>query len=439
MSAIAVGRDFSPKSQRRALVAAGFGQVILLTFVGTFQLMYLLEYARISSAGMAIVAVIMSIGKIFDAINDPIMGTIVDKTRSRWGKLRPYILFSAAPVAVSSFLLYCLPNGPENLKIVFFGVMYVLWDICYTLCDVPYWALVGAVFEEPAERTKTISHIRAVMSIATGAVVLGAPWLARLLSFGPQTTGAGWSLAAIVICVAGMALFTLAFFGTRERKNTAQAEQVSLGQLFRTLAKNKPLCIVLAGSIVGFGRGMISTGGAVFVVIAYNNEGMFTLIGAAIIAGSVLASFAAPYISAKLPDKWLMITSNILSALCSGVMYLVGFNNVPLIMALIFGIGLSMGLFSVAETTMIAASVDHIERRTGIRNDGISFSTLTFVAKLKGSLAVLVFGLVITASHYEKGVTVTPEMQNMIFSAITLIPMFSSALSTIPFSFFKLD
>ena len=118
----ATGLAVPPSRQRSVVVSAGFGQNFVLTTVSTFILVYLLQYAGISSAGLAVVTVIITVSKIVDAILDPVMGSIIDMTRTRWGKLRPYILFSAAPVALLSGLLFTVPDTAEPLKLVYFGV-----------------------------------------------------------------------------------------------------------------------------------------------------------------------------------------------------------------------------------------------------------------------------------------------------------------------------
>ena len=426
----------SPKLQRTSIIIAGFGQNMVLTFVTTFILLYLSEYAKISSAGLAVVAVILAGAKIFDAINDPIMGVLVDKTRSRWGKLRPYILFSALPVAFFSAILFCLPNGSETMKLVFLAVALLFWDAAYTACDVPFWGLIGAAFADE-ERTRVISYVRAFGAIALGLATLGGPWIAKFLSFSGGTTAIGWSRAAILISIVGMAMFLLAFFNTRER-HLPPADSVSLKTLFTTFFKNKPLYLVLLGSIIGFGRNIIQAGGAVFALIAYHDEGYFTLIGAAIIIGMVLASFLSPLLLKKIPAKRLMVISTLIASAVYAIMYLVGFANLYAMMGMIFLTGLTLGIFSVVQTTMIADAVDSVERTTGVRNDGLSFSSLTFVSKLMGSLAVLVFGMMLAFTGYQSGIVVTQKMQNTVFLSITLIPALSCLLSIIPFLFYKL-
>jgi sugar (glycoside-pentoside-hexuronide) transporter len=428
----------SPRRQRISVVAAGAGQNIILTVVTTFILVYLLQYAHISTQGIAVVTAIISAAKVFDAVSDPIMGSIVDMTRTRWGKLRPYILFSAAPVAILSTLLFCVPDAAEPVQLVYFGVCYLLWGVAYTMCDVPFWGLIGSAFADPRERTGVISQVRAFGAISLGLATLGMPWFARALSVGPETTGTGWSLAVGIASFAGMGLFLLAFFNTRERHRPDHQKRLGFRVLFGTLFHNTPLLLVLVGSIVGFGRYIVQAGGAVFVVVAYGDEGLFTIIGAAIILGLVVSSFGTPFLLRFVTSKTLMITSSLVGTVLYVIMFAAGYANVVVVTVFIFLTGLTLGVFSVVQTTMIADAVDDVERRTGVRNDGISFSTLTFVAKIMTALAVLVFGVFVVFAGYEAGVTVTPAMRETVYIALTLVPAASCLLSAIPFAFYRL-
>lgn len=427
------------RTQSVAVTVAAFGQNVVLTTVTTFLLVYLLQYAHISTEGLAVVTAIITAAKILDAITDPIMGGVVDLTRSRWGKLRPYILFSAAPVAILTVLLFAVPEIDEPLQLVFFGVVYVLWGLAYTVCDVPFWGLIGSAFVEPGVRNRVISNVRAFGAISLGLATLGMPWLAALLSFAPETTSTGWTLAVAVTAGVGMALFLLAFFLTRERPSSAESPRVPFRVVVRTLAGNRPLLLVLAGSILGFGRYIVQAGGAVFVVIAYGSEGLFTLIGAAIIAGLVISSFAAPLLLRRMSGRTVAVGSSIAGAVLYLAMFVAGFENLAAIIVFIFLTGLTLGLFLVVQATMLADSVDEVERRTGVRNEGISFATLTFVSKIMSALAVLAFGFFVVLSGYEDGVVITSGMQHTVFAAITIVPAISCLLSAVPFAFVRLD
>jgi GPH family glycoside/pentoside/hexuronide:cation symporter len=429
----------SARTQRTSVIAAGFGQNAILTTVTTFILVYLLQYARISVAGMAVVTAIVAAAKVFDAISDPLMGSIIDRTSTRWGKMRPYIAFSALPVAVLTTVLFAVPDVAEPAKLAFFGVAFFVWGVAYTACDVPYWGLIGSAFPDAGERTSVIAGVRAFGGISLGLATLGMPWLARLLSGGGATTGRGWTLAVGIASFAGMALYSLAFFNTRERPRAGGGEPLSFRVLFTTLMRNRPLLLVLAGSVLGFGRYIVQAGGAVFVVIAYGDEGIFTLVGAAIIVGLVLASFFTPVLLRSLGSRQLMIASTVLAVVFYVGMWLVGFANMWAVVGFVFLTGLTLGVFGVVQTTMIADAVDQVERATGVRNDGISFSMLTFTAKIMNALAVAVFGAFVVIAGYQAGTPVTPAMRQTVYAAITLVPALSCLVSLLPFLRYRLD
>jgi sugar (glycoside-pentoside-hexuronide) transporter len=426
-----------PKVQGRALVAAGFGQNVILTTVTTFILLYLLQYVHMSTAGIAVVTTIITVAKFLDAIADPLMGSIIDMTRTRWGKLRPFVLFSAVPVALLTGLLFTVPHIPESGQLVFFGIVYLLWGFSYTVCDVPFWALIGSAFVDPAMRTRVISNVRAFGAISLGLATLGLPYLAAAFSFGP-TDAAGWSRAVFLIAVIGMGLYLLAFFFTRERMTEAKT-RLSVRQLFGTLFRNTPLLLVLIGSIIGFGRQIVQAGGAVFAAIAYGkNPIYFTYIGAAIIAGVVIAAFFTPLVLRRTSARTLMIVSSFAGAALYLALWIVGYASLIGMVVFIFLTGLTLGIFLVVQTTLIADAVDDVERRTGVRNDGISFATLTFSSKIMGALAVLVSGAFVVLAGYHSGVQVTDAMKQTVFFSITIIPAISCVLSAIPFFFYRL-
>jgi len=434
----AIVKTPSPRAQSVAIVTAAFGQNIILTTVTTFILVYLIQYAHISTQGIAVVTAIITAAKILDAVSDPLVGSIIDRTRTRWGKLRPFVLFSAAPVAVLTALLFSVPSTSEPLKLVYFGVCYLLWGVAYSACDVPLWGLIGSAFGDSTARARVVSNVRAFGAIALGLATLGMPWFALALSFSGKTSAHGWSLAVLISSVAGMGLYLLAFFFVREKEIAAEHARLTFRQLFGTLFRNTPLLMVLLGSILGFGRFIVQAGGAVFVVIAYGNEGYFTLIGAAIIAGLVLASFTTPILLRRTTGKALVVWSSIAGTVLYLGMFLVGFHNLVAVVVFIFLTGLTLGVFLVVQATMIADSVDDVEARTGVRNDGISFATLTFVSKLMTAVAVLVFGLFIVFAGYHDGVHITPQMQQTVWVSITVVPAISCLVSAVPFLFYRL-
>jgi sugar (glycoside-pentoside-hexuronide) transporter len=426
----------SPRAQNTAIVTAAFGQNLVYATVSTFLLFYLVEMIGLSTGAIAVVTIVLTAARIVDAVADPFVGSLVDLTRTRWGKFRPFILFSALPVAVLTVLIFAVPDVDESGQLLYFAICYLIWGLVYAACDVPLWGLIGSAFPEQERRARVIGNVRAVGAVAVGLSTLGAPALAAALSFGPETTPEGWTRTIVVIAVAGMGIFLLAFFVPRERVSTA--EPTSFRALFGALFRNKPLLLVLLGSVLGFGRSIVQAGGAVFVVVAYGNSDNFTLVGAAIIAGIVFGSIVTPLVMRRFSGRTLILLSSFVAAAAYVVMYVAGFQNLIVLIVLIFVTGLMLGVFLVAQTTMIADAVDSAEHATGLRNDGISFATLTFVTKVMSAFSVMAFGIVVVIAGYEKGVEVTPEMQNIVFIGITLVPAISCLLSAIPFWRYRL-
>jgi len=417
---------------------AGFGQNMLFTFVSTFMLVYLYEGVGFSTAGIATLTIILTFTKIWDAVNDLIMGVVVDHTRTRWGKLRPYILFTAGPIALLTILMFAVPDMKERYQLVYIAVLYILWDMAYTMCDVPYWGLTGALSSDTKERTGLISLARTTGTIALALITLLGPQLARWLSFSDEITTSGWTYAAAIISILGMGLFTLAFFNTRERI-VYNPEKTSIKQSINTIFHNKPLILILTGTILGFGRSIVQVGGAVVAVIVFGDEGIFTILGAAIIIGIAISTIATPLVLKKISKKTLVIASNSISFVVYILMYFLGYNSLITVFTMILMSGLMTGFFTVSQTAMIADSVDYIEYKTGERNEGVCFSGLTFVGKLMGAIATMVFGIAVATLGYSKGADITPFMKNGIYFTITIIPAISCLLGIIPFLFYNLS
>src|SRR5690606_20953462 len=143
------------------------------------------------------------------------------------------------------------------------------------------------------------------------------------------------------------------------------------------------------------------------------------------------ASFTTPLLLRRFTGRTLILFSCVAGAVVYVAMYFTGFENLVVLTSFIFVTGLLLGVFLVSQTTMIADAVDAAEERTGVRNDGISFATLTFVTKVMSALSVLLFGIFVVLAGYEEGIVVTPEMQHTVWIAITLVPAASCVLSAV--------
>ena len=427
------------RKEKAAFAVAGAGQNMVNTLIGTFLLTYMYSSAvGLSAKGVAALGVFMTVSKIWDAVNDPIMGVVVDKTHTKFGKLRPYILITAVPIAVLTTLIFSIPQSfGETMKLVYFGAVYLIWETFYTLCDVPYWGLASRLSNDPDERTKAIGVTRAAQMLTLGLVTLFGYQLAKIFSGkgAGEATGTGWTLAALTISVLGMGMFLLAFFFTKE-KNDHKDENVTLRDIFRTTITCRPLLIVLLGSFLAFGKNMIQVAGSVFAIIVMNDENLYMYLGAMIIVGMLAASLLTPPITRKFGNKKAMIGSNLLSVAVFVAMYFIGYNSLAGLMVMVLLNGLLSGVFMVTQTAMIADAVDEIKNRTGQNREGVCFSGLTFSSKIMTAAATGVFSLVIVAVGYESGAEITLRMKDTVFMSISLIPAVSSLVACVPFFFY---
>lgn len=417
---------------------AGFGQNLALNFVNLFVLAYLYAGLGLDSHGIALLTVLLTIAKVWDAVNDLIMGVVVDRTNTRWGRFRPYILGTALPIAVLTTGLFAIPHAPQTTQLIIFFVIYLLWDACYTLSDVPYWAMTNVLTDDDAARSRLVAAARTAGMLALGVVTLGGTQLAKLFSGGDDVTARGWMASAGLVSVVGMALFTLAFFTTRERL-AAEPVHVGLWETIKQLVANRPLLLVLASSALGFGRAIIQVGGAVVALIVFGDAGMFSVLGGGLLVGILIATLATPALLVRVSRRAMMIGNGLVSAGAYLVMLLVAPNSLAVVIAAMFVSGLMIGNYSVTLTMMIGDCARAAQARSGVQSDGVAFAGLTFVGKLINALATTAFGAVMSIVGYSDQAPVTESIKSAAWAAVTLVPAVSVAVGVIPLIWYKIS
>ena len=204
----------------------------------------------------AVGTMIITLG-IWDAINDPLMGSLIDKTRTRYGKLRPYLLIVPIPLAITTVLLFSGPLILQDVKsmtvkIVYMYLSYIIWELFYTIGDVPFWGMSTAISPSPSDRTRAISSARFISGIVGGLSLMLIPLLMdasehNIISLSlPQV----FCLLSVIAATFGMGLFSLAGFFTKERV-VQSIKEPSLLDGLRLLVKNKPLLLIVCSSVIG--------------------------------------------------------------------------------------------------------------------------------------------------------------------------------------------
>lgn len=233
-----------PLAEKMVFSGGLLGQNMLYSFMSMYILFFYTDLLGIPATTASVILVVAS---IFDACLDPLMGMITDKTRSRWGKFRPYLLFAPFLIALATIVCFWDFRGSSTTTLVIATVSYLLWGMLYTVCDTPLWALSSVISTEPGERTLfvTLGKIGGTL----GAVVITVGGIQALLAFGGERSTQAYLYSAIIIGI--IAAFSIFLTGILTRERVAPSPvKISFRQNLQTVYKNKPLLTLLASLLI---------------------------------------------------------------------------------------------------------------------------------------------------------------------------------------------
>src|SRR5699024_4398540 len=210
-----------------------FGSSIIYAFLNTFLMKYYTDVIEITPA---VIGTLFFIARIWDAINDPIMGLVVDKTNTRWGNYRPYVLITPIFIVISTILLFTFPD------IIFGYNTYIIWVIVFSINDIPIWGLSSAVTKSIKERKNYVSFLTVFQMI--GNALPGIVGASLLIMFGGENIGTSYTKLAALVAIIGGIGFIVAFFTTKERVEiTPQKENKGFLQIFKAAFSNKVMIV----------------------------------------------------------------------------------------------------------------------------------------------------------------------------------------------------
>lgn len=411
------------KKEIYSFAFAGLGQNLIYNFSATFIMIF---YTDVLGLAAISVGTLMLVARVWDAVNDPMMGIIVDKTKTKWGKLRPYLLGVAIPMAVFTILTFINVNLSTQAKLVYAYLTYIGWGMVYTVSDVPYWGLSSAMSDNPKERLTIMTLARIMSNVGLAIAIVVPPIALGLLQNHPQR----YAIVATSISVLGATLFLLAFFNTRER--VERPASVSKLKDFLLLKENKPLLQLQSSRMLGAFRMILGAAGTYFAKYNLNNEGLFSLLGATLILSMIFAMILTPFLRKFFSKKALYQGGLIIQAFAHLALFMIGYNQLALVLLLMFVVGFSMGLNDVIMYIMVNDSIDFLQRKTSKRLEGMVFSLHTFTTKLQTAIGLFFMGVVLNVFGFIENVAQTEASMLGIFLLLTILPAISSLLSLIP-------
>ena len=373
------------------------GRDMMYNLVTNFLLTYILFTKGLSAAQLGAITAIMVAARVFDALNDPIMGNIIEQTQTRWGKFKPWLVIGIALSCVVVTMVFSTNLVGWDF-VILFGVFYFCYSIAYTMHDISYWGMVPALSSDADARNQYTS--RATLFAGVGGTLAGI--IIPMLTTGSNTIGGSANVAyrvvAIGICILAPAFLCCTIFGAKERREqvVTKKERAGLTKVFNTLVRNDQLSwITVIFLIQQVGNGIALGGiGATYIYFEYGYDGgLYSLFSTVGVSATAFLMIFYPAISKKINRKPLMNLMAVISLVGFALMLLS--KVIPGAGFLLVTVGYMLsnfGLYSYYLIMMISIinTVEYNELMTGERDEAIIASVRPFVTKMASAIIVMI-------------------------------------------------
>ncbi|MDO5677982.1 MAG: glycoside-pentoside-hexuronide (GPH):cation symporter [Propionibacteriaceae bacterium] len=407
------------------------GRDMVAALVSMYLMFYLTDVLDVSGAQLAVITIILVVMRVFDAVNDPIMGVVVDNTRSRYGKFKPWIFWGGLLWGIATLILFFDTGVHGWGYVVLFTVLYLVWEIAFTINDIAYWSMLPSltIDQKERERIGVVARICAnigLFSMAVGLVPVTA-WLTDV--FGSART-AWFVLAAVLVVI--MALFQLLTLFLTKEKVAADPQNTPLRELFQVIVRNDQLLWVAVAMVAYMSGYIITTSfGLYYFKYIFGDENAYPLFAAVLGVTQITALALFPLVSKVLKRRQIHLWATV-ACLIGYVFFLL--SGTSLVLVAVAGVFLftGQGAMQLLMVMFIADSVEYGHWKLGRRNESVTFSLQPFIYKLSNAVASGVVGLTLILSGIDtaqSAADVTPEGATILRTAMMVLPMILMAVS----------
>ncbi len=410
------------KLKLREKIAYGLGAVgkdMVYMLSASYILYYYQDVLGVSAIAMG---VILLAARIFDAFNDPIMGVVVAKTKTRWGKFRPWLMIGTVTNAVVLFAMFAAPPALDGSGLVAYAaITYILWGVTYTMMDIPYWSMIPAFTESGKER-EGLSTLGRSCAGAGSAIVTIVTMMA-VYRFGGSDERVGFMWFSLLIAVLFIVFISITCINIKER-STVDLETPSVSQMFSSLIKNDQAMTAVV-AIVLINCSVYITSNLVIYFFKYDFGGagwygsytLFNMFGGAVQIISMMLFYP---LLRKLTENvkifYICIASAIIGYACLFGITFTSMKSVFVLFVPGFFIFAANGVLQVLTTVFLANSVDYGELMNNRRDESVIFSMQTFVVKLASGIAAFVASICLSVNNL-KSEEITEAEKSIDFSA----------------------
>ncbi|MEB6533122.1 MFS transporter [Pantoea stewartii] len=382
-------------------------------------------YTDVFGLTPALVGTLFMVLRIFDAISDPVMGVIADRTHSRWGRFRPWQLWIALPVGIIGTLTFTAPALSVDMKMVWAFATYLLLSLSYTAINVPYCALINTMTTRHSEVLSCQSWRFVLCGVAGFLVSVGLPWLVAELGKGNAVLG--YRAGVGILCGLAVVMFLCCFFWVRERVPLDTLGKFTLREHLAGLRKNDQLLLMLLMSFLLINVFNIRGGGYMYFItyVLQGSTAYTSLFFTMVTLASILGSFIVNPLSRRIDTVRLYFWTNIVLAAVALCMWFlpVGPAWQSLWLVVILSNGVILGFTLPLHFALMAFADDYGEWKNGVRSSGMNFAFNLFFIKLAWASSAVIISLLFIAVAYKPGTgNQTPASLHAITAMETLLP-----------------
>jgi len=419
-------------------IAYGLGDTASNIVFQTVMLFLTFFYTDIFGISPAFVGTMFLAVRLIDAITDPLMGALADRTNTQWGKFRPYLLWFALPFGIISVLAFTTPDLGEEGKMVYAFVTYTALMMVYTAINIPYCALGGVLTADPKERV-SIQSYRFVFAMLGGLLVSGLT-LPLVDFLGQGDKAKGYQLTIAAMSILGVAMFLTCFWGTKERLHPPIDQQSSFKQDLGFLLKNDQWRILSIAAVCLLSGMVLRTSLAIYYVKYFlkmpDSITLFITLG---MLGNIFGCMLAQPLAKRVCKVKAYITLQLIAAALCVVSYFVAAEQTVLAFAMFILWGFAFNMATPLLWAKMADAVDYGQFKTGVRITGMIYSSIIFFIKLGVAIGGAAAGWLLSGYGYQADTTQTSEALNGILLSFTLYPAVGSILVAIVMRWYILD